>query len=494
MNHARIIRPLLAAGIFASAVLAVIASGRIPHRVAYDQKLYHEEAVRIFAAQWPSVDVTDYLSATTPGFHLVLAAGVRYLGLETRGLQVLCALIGAALVGVLAAQSRGGGVWRTLAMVLPVVASMYIFASGAWILPDNAAWLGVAGVVLLALRERVSVTSVLLMGMVLAALVLVRQVHLWAAGVVIAAAYLGDERGNDRPDGWRSVAISDWPGALIRALVAVLACVPALLIVIGFYGLWGGLVPPSFQFQYRAANPAGPAFLLAVIGAVSLFYAGFLWPRIRAMASGCPAWLAGAGMIGLVLGVLPRTTVGAAADYAAGRRTGLWDVVAAVHQRLHVPQVGHISPVIAGLCVLGAVAVAAWLGAWTARQRLIWLAALAGYSAAFSAGGELWQRYAEPFALIFVVLSAMRCGTEGAAASDTERRSMAWRIAPCGPLLLALAFAALTARDLRKADTRHVTDPAPPAETSAPGEPPPRPDSPWSRYMIAHQRHPAFKK
>ena len=36
-----------------------------------------------------------------------------------------------------------------IALCLPVVASLYVFGSGAWLLPDNAAWWGVLEVMLL---------------------------------------------------------------------------------------------------------------------------------------------------------------------------------------------------------------------------------------------------------------------------------------------------------------------------------------------------------
>ncbi|MBS0198453.1 MAG: hypothetical protein JSR77_17010 [Planctomycetes bacterium] len=475
---------------FLALALAVINSGRIPHRVAYDQALYHEAAIRQFAAQWPNVDLSDYLSATTPLFHLI-AAAVKYAGLSVAGLQVACAILTAALLWVLIQLSRacGGKGW---AACLPFATSLYVFSSGAWILPDNAAWLGVVLLLGLLIAAPLTLRRALLCAIILFLLVLTRQVHLWTAGLIIAAAWLAgaptlpEQTGPWRPAAaLRDLLFTNLGRRCVLASAALLTLLPALLVLIYFYGLWGGLVPPTFQFQYHKANPAGPAFILAVFGAVSVFFAGYVWPCTRRLLCEQPAWAALAAACGLLLALIAPTTAGATSDYLAGRRTGLWDVAAALHDRLHLPNIGHASPLIVALCVFGAITFAACLLAWSGRQRILLIAALIGYGSAIGAGGELWQRYAEPFVLILAALCAARAVGAGWARS---------RLAPIGPALLSLAFIALCARDLHKQDTRRVSDPPPPAETSAPGQPPPRADSPWSRYHISRGTHPSVHK
>jgi len=49
-------------------------------RGAFDQLNYHEQVIRRFVEQWPAPDLSDYLSATTPGYHLALAAFAEYAG------------------------------------------------------------------------------------------------------------------------------------------------------------------------------------------------------------------------------------------------------------------------------------------------------------------------------------------------------------------------------------------------------------------------------
>src|SRR4051812_20405106 len=64
---------------FAIAGAALVLSDRITTRADYDQKLYHLRAIRQFEAQWPDLDFWHYLSATTPGFHVLMAAVSKFV-------------------------------------------------------------------------------------------------------------------------------------------------------------------------------------------------------------------------------------------------------------------------------------------------------------------------------------------------------------------------------------------------------------------------------
>ena len=75
-----------------------------------------------------------------------------------------------------------------MAVCLPLVCSLYVLSSGAWLLPDNAGWWGVAGLLVLGFRQRVDGWSVAGSGLVLLALVLVRQIHLWVAVVPVVGS------------------------------------------------------------------------------------------------------------------------------------------------------------------------------------------------------------------------------------------------------------------------------------------------------------------
>src|SRR4051794_39707330 len=60
-------------GLTAAVLLALILWGHDDHRASYDQNVYHLPTIRQFASELPRPDFSNYLSATTPGYHLILA-------------------------------------------------------------------------------------------------------------------------------------------------------------------------------------------------------------------------------------------------------------------------------------------------------------------------------------------------------------------------------------------------------------------------------------
>lgn len=506
-SYVFLIPPLL----FALCAGVLIATQKIPHRVAYDQLLYHQATIDIFASQWPNPDLTDYLSATTPLYHLGLAFLKHTFSLSTTWLQLFSLFITFLLLSLLSLvcfshatpTSRSlGNTLSALALPLPFAASLYIFASGTWLLPDNLAWLGVTLALLLSLHIARSQTTTLFQlaffGLLLFLLVLVRQIHLWTAGLIIASAWLSAgptnrfQQGTFSRTGLVGATTSLFFDGLSRKVLAGLSalfiCLPAILIMIYFYGVWGGLTPPTFQFQYHFANLAGPAFLLAVFGFVSLFFAGYILPKALETLRLFPTAFMLAFALFLPLSLVPRTTAGSPEDYFAGRRTGLWDVAAKFPDLLN-----HTSPFMLALSLIGALALASIVGRWHGRPAIIIVLAFLGYGMALAAGGELWQRYAEPFALIIMILvlgldhAMLKVPSQLAKPSPasllTKFVSLTSRVAPLGALALTLLFVLLNIRDLRKPGTQLVTDPPPPAETSNDGTPP-RKDSPYSRYWM----------
>src|SRR5688572_31422357 len=108
-------------------------------------------------------------------------------------------------------------------MILPLACSSYVVQCGAWLLPDNLAWLGVATIMMLTLHPSVSWRPVILGSVVLLGLVMVRQIHIWAAGLVWLTAWL-----NARPTE-RSV-FDELPTRSWHAGVAVLMTLPSFLV------------------------------------------------------------------------------------------------------------------------------------------------------------------------------------------------------------------------------------------------------------------------
>jgi len=435
----------------------LIASGRIPERVFSDQRVYHEEAIRQFAREWPAFNFTDYASATTPGYHVLLAGVVRFLSGSTLMLQAFSALFTLALVMLLGWWvGRATSPWRAIALALPFAASTYIVQSGVWLLPDNLAWFGVLAILVLALRppESAGVAAGVLIrgGAVLAALVFTRQIHLWAAGLLWLSAWLTPPL---PPGAWWRTLVSTPAKRIAWLLGAFLVTLPAFGVLAWFRSLWGGaLTPPKFASLHQSGlNLAAPAFTLALVGGFSmLFGATLLAPLVSAWRER-RGWLIGAGIAALALGVAAPTTY----SMAQGRWTGLWNLAA------KLPSIGHTSLLIAGLAVVGGVALVAWTYHLDARRRLVLLGALAGFAAAQSVNAQLWQRYVEPLVLMVVIYLA------ACAPADAPRsRAARWREAAL-PVLAALAFTALNLRAL----TSPLRVDSPVTGDVAPGQAPP---------------------
>ncbi len=463
--HRLLAAAILAAASFITSVLLIVW-GRVPSRVAYDQMWFHEPAIRRFMAEWPTPDLSNYLSATTPGYHLLMTAA----GLATGGavwvMQLVSALIGAALVGLVGWEAGRAGL-RGAFFALPVLASAYVVSSSAWLLPDNAGWLGVLLVLLMSMRAaarpgwwRWGAAAAL----VLTLLVFTRQLHLWAAAMIWAGAWVALIPASQEA-GWKGVALTAPGVRFTRAVVAGFMTAPAFAIVGGFFLLWEGLTPPAFHGQYGGSNPAGAAFVLSVFGVYSVFFLPTILPALVALWRDHRGWLIAALAAGFLLAVLPRTDF----DYEAGRRTGLWNLAA------KFPEIaGRTSTLIVPLAVWGAAAVAAWLALLGARERMVVLAGLAGFAAAVSASPEVWQRYVDPLALI---LMAMIAGRAGEQSRPWLARGLLKRLAPVGPVVLAGLLALVTVRGLM--DSRPLDGPPPPLET---GDRAGRMDSPVVRY------------
>lgn len=414
-----------------AAIPLILFAGALGPR-GEDQIVFHEPTVHTFASQLPNPDLRDYLSATTPGYHLVLAVVERVISGDARVLQAAGALFTVALLALLARTvcSLSAGGWReSLILCLPVACSMYVFQAGVWMLPDNAGWLAVLACLALALREPFGTRTILLGGAALVALVLLRQVHLWAAGVLWAAAWLAP---GINPAG-RLRDILDRLPDRIRALTPMLvASIPAFLVLGWFMRLWGGLVPPFFQKQYAQMSLASYAFLLSLLGIASIFFVGYLAdPLADLMKKSKRTGALFAGAAGALAAVIPSTTY----SVEDGRFSGLWNLA-----RLTPSIAGHTSPLIVILAAFGAVMLLVWCRALPARPRWIFLGAWFGFATAQAFSAQLWQRYNEPFVLIMLALMAAASRPTGSTPVYTRRLTAPIRLAGVGALALFLAL------------------------------------------------------
>lgn len=453
----------------ASAVALAVMIALLPAegRIGHDQNIYHVPTVRTFARQLPAPALSDYLSATTPGYHLSLAVASRLTGDSTIALRALGAAWTVGLAWLLAhaagrrACAPDGSGWAVAALA-PLACSLYVISSGAFVLPDNAAWLLVSAVLLVCLGTPMTRGRIALGALLVLALVWVRQSHAWAGGVLLAAAWLGDAapEGQPRTARWPDdlrAALAPRPVAKAagRALTAAALLLPAALSLALLYRLWGGLTPPgnfprpgpewigdyaNFQGRFRGANPATPALVLALLGWALIPLTPLLWDALLGGARRAPWLVAGASALGLAAAVIPATT----RDPDAGRSTGLWNLAGAAPTFL-----GHTSVLVLALALPGAALTAGLLAALRRRDRLIMLTALAGFGAAVSASHYSWQRYAEPMLLIWIALAVARLpGQDLPPGLPGSGRTRRWALSAGGLALLCVSLAGVAARGL----------------------------------------------
>ena len=421
--------------------LYLILTGNNNGRAAFDATAYHLRFIRDLTAQFPNFDLSNPLTATTPGYHILLATVAQVGGSSLVALRLTSALIGCAFVGLaaftLARRTRPS---TALFLGLPLVASIYVVGSAAWTVPDNLAWLCVTAILALALHPASRRWHLALACAVLVALVLARQIHIWAAAMVWIAAFA-----NARARG-RSFA-----AAVLAATPWFVATIPAFGTLWLFMRHWGGLTPPRFQNELQGLNLATPAFILLQ---VAILCAGFLpwvigpvrraWQTQRGM-------LILAGICGVLLAALPVTT----ASFEAGRFSGWWALV----ERAPV-LAGRTSLLMLVASPLGAISMCALLLGLPARERTILGVSLLAFTAALTSNYYCWQRYHEP--LLLVVLPLM-CVMQREARSSSGVRDALF------PLALAVVLGIATVQGVR--GERIPDDALPATHHFAPGDP-----------------------
>ncbi len=442
---------------YGAVVTVVIASQRIPYRAAFDQKLYHLPVIRDFARSWPSFETWDYLTATTPGFHVLMATVARVFGDSTLPLQVTAAAVTGVLLWLIARDgSRFAPAGVVAAVSVPIIASPYTLFPATFLLPDNMGWLGVVAMVLIALRPP-KWKTLILGGLVLCGLVLTRQVHAWTAGLLWVSAWLSVESPEKRS--WFGGMFTRPGPRAAWALVAVGVSIPALLLLYAFVRYWGGLVPGRFAEQIppatadRIISSAAAPLLLSMLGGYSVFFAGLLWQPLRNLWRDHKGVLVGAAAVGAVLAIIPATT----ADFDAGRRGVLWSL------GMKGPVIaGRTSVVVVVASAWGAACAAAWLSACSRRDRSILLAAMVGFTVSQLPSMQLWHRYFDPFALFMLALMAPRAW---AATTGNTQRTRAMQVA--GPAVLAIILLAYSTSMFFETGlhaAQKMSDPAPPSK------------------------------
>lgn len=445
--------------VFLAVALPAILGGMARGRGYADQVNYHLRVVKQFAGQLPTPDVSNYVSATTPLYHIIHAVLYTHVTGNVMALQLIGALYTVALLVIVWwFVSRKAPPLLAAALVLPLACSMYVLDAGIWILPDNLAYALVALIMGLAFTVRFNTRVIFACGIAMALLVLTRQAHLWAAGVVWAAAWLARESRGNHESG---ATLFSHAGARIRpTFVAVLVTLPAFAIVAWFWDHWGGkLTPPAFDQWYRAGgrsrlNVAALPFLLSLTAIYSTFFAGFLLPALTAMARRRPLLLVLAVLLGAVPALLAHTNY----DLEQGRYGGIWNIAR------KLPAINDRSLFMVGLSVVGGVAIACWAYALDFRRRWLFLGCIAAYFAAQCANAWVYQKYSEPFFLILFALAASaipepeiepldasRPAAAALSAAARPRRKILMLLRHAGPAALAMLLLAITLLSYRSA-------------------------------------------
>lgn len=438
---------LIAALVALGAPAALIASGHNAGRAAWDSTVYHEPFIHQLARDWPRFDLSDPLTATTPGYHILLAAVACVCHDSTTVLRMGSALIGICLSALLAAWMARRTGWRqAILLTLPLSASIYVVSSNAWLLPDNLAWIGVLLVLILCIREPRSWRPLFCASAVLALLVLVRQIHLWAAAPIWLAAWMGTQSTDpglfSKPD-----------QRLRRAALAFFLTLPAFAIIAWFVWHWNGTTPPRFRTDITGINPATPAFILVQAAILWIGFSPWLAPALFRALRDRTALILLAGVAGLLLTIIPHTTH----NPDAGRYSGWWILTA------HAPVLfGRTSTAFILLAPLGAIALAGALIAIPRRAGWVILASLVAFAAAQSSTINSWQRYHEPFLLILLaMLSALQ-------PPDLQRTPFSRFMVPA-IAALTLMLSGITFLELR--GTPVIPGTTPPPKHTTPADP-----------------------
>ena len=392
---------------------------------SFDHDRFHLHLVRLFAGQWPRVDLTDYPSATGPGMHHALATLAQVFGTGETTLQWLGSLFGLALAATVAwhlAAWRGRAVQGYL-LSLPLAFNPYFLGNSIWVMTDNAS-LWMLAIVLLGATFAVATPARLgRWGVAAAAACLVRQINLW----VLPAIVLG---------GWR--AGRDGHGSRGKlAIATALATLPAIALVAFFAWLWGGLTPPQFhEYHEVKIQTSAVPFGLAILGVY-----------------GAPLWLA----LGPGGGFLRKPfTVVALAAWAAITIVASDSFVSLEHGRIggwvwtlvrETPVPGGWSVALTALSLAGTLLVARLVEAADRRgvgsNARLAAVLFGGFLLAHAANRVVAQRYFDAPTLVFLaMLAALAWPRAGDEAAPKERNR--WLIALAAVAAMQFAFAGVS--------------------------------------------------
>lgn len=300
-------------GIIAAVILPLMLACAPSTRFNYDEQAFHLPTIKNILAHWPQVDMQhDLQTATSPGYHYLLASAQRLLSVSDRNLRLVN--IGVSwLVGWLLWRHLSRSMARMAAAMatLPLLLNSYFIRNGAFVATENAALLATVLSLNRLLTLRTDAFSLLLAGIYAALAVLVRQNCIWLVTGIVTLA-----------------AMERWPvSSPIRHRVwgaAAVAIALPVLVLAWLFGSWHGLTPPAFQSRHVGLNFVAIYYGLSLLGLAAVCYLPACNVEVvRSTFTDVRTW-----SVAIVVG-LSALLFDSAPDVTAGRwGGGLWQVAA----------------------------------------------------------------------------------------------------------------------------------------------------------------------
>lgn len=371
-------------GFFACVYLIYVVVGMSTGgRMAFDEQTFHWPAIQHFAQGGA---VTDYSSATTPGYHLLMAALAHVLHLSLNQLRAAGALITAVLFFCIAyTWTRNGETPIRAWLALPALSSIYMLPSGVWLLPDNLAWFSVWATLFLCTMQVPRQWHFGMLALCCATAVFVRQSNAW----VIAPALLF---------AWAAPGYASNISPVRRLFTALAVIAPAIGVLFYFIVKWQGLVPPSFQKIHQSVSLIAPAWLLVQFFAAAVFYVPLLtqgW-RVRWEHRSTKGITAMGAFAGLCLAAIDASTF----SLESGRWSGLWQLTKVF------PSISDRSVFVLACSALGGAILAFCLTQVRSGQRLTIAASILGFSVASASNHYVFDKYFVGFLWILMPIIA----------------------------------------------------------------------------------------
>jgi hypothetical protein len=253
--------------IFLVLVVPLALKSEIDIYDARDEESFHYPTIRDFWDDFPSIDLANYRSATTPLYHIILALGARVMGLNVIPLRLFSALfsLGCLLVFYTYLSKRGDRL-KAFFFTALLLFSPYFIGPAIRLSTDNAGLL-LALLAIYAMEFSAPTTrNFVLTNVLILAAVWVRQIYVWLLGAYVLFNL-------------RRTEFALEGKTLIRLIW------PTLIPIVGlayFVFLWKGLTPPPFagHFSY-GLNWDVPVFLVSLVGFYGLFFSPWLLQLYR---------------------------------------------------------------------------------------------------------------------------------------------------------------------------------------------------------------------